>query len=142
MVMQAQGFVYILRCADNSYYVGSHRGTDVGERVAAHNLGQDLKAYTFFRRPVACIWSEWFTRFEDAAAFERQLKGWSRAKKEAFMRGDVEQLKLHARRSNVRKQMLAQAANSPSLNPAPHPEAPVGTTGLEGQSHSQTTRDL
>ncbi len=140
--MQTQGFVYILRCADNSYYVGSHRGTGVSERVEAHNMGQDPKAYTFSRRPVACIWSEWFTRFEDAAAFERQVKGWSRAKKEAFMRGDLAQLRVHARRSNVRNQLLARAANSPSLNPAPHPDAPVGTTGLEGQSHNQTPREL
>ena len=83
-----QIWVYILKCADDSYYVGSHRGPDPLVRESEHNDGPDPKAYTYKRRPVVLVWS---TEFEDplqAVTFERQLKGWSRAKKEAVIRED------------------------------------------------------
>jgi putative endonuclease len=79
-------FVYILRCADGSYYVGTARdGLD--RRVAEHNAGA-FGGYTGRRRPVTLVYSEPFTRITDAIAAERRLKGWSRAKKEALIRGD------------------------------------------------------
>ena len=86
-------FVYILRCSNGAYYVGSHRGQDVDYRVAQHNEGADPKAYTFRYRPVELLWSSAFADPTDMVAFERQLKGWSRAKKEAFMRSDWQELK-------------------------------------------------
>jgi len=100
--MENQAFVYILECADGSYYVGSHRGSDVGHRVAEHNMGYHKNAYTFTRRPVNCVWSDWFSRYDDAVAFERQIKGWNRAKKEALINGDYDQIKFHAKRPNAR----------------------------------------
>ena len=81
-------YVYILRCSDGSYYAGSYRGADIATRVSQHNLGVYENAYTKRRRPVELIWSESFTRAEDAINLERQIKGWSRKKKEAFMKGD------------------------------------------------------
>ena len=57
-------------------------------RVSEHNNGVYLKAYTARRRPVELIWSESFDRAEDAIKLERQIKGWSRRKKQAFIRGD------------------------------------------------------
>lgn len=95
-----QIWVYILACADQAYYVGSYRGADPGEREAQHNDGLDLKAWTYSRRPVRLVWS---TEFEDpgqAVAFERQLKGWTRAKKEAVIRGEWKALPALARRRN------------------------------------------
>ena len=86
-------FVYILRCSNGAYYVGSHRGDNVAARVAEHNAGVDRKAYTFRYRPVELIWSCAFSDPTDMVSFERQLKGWSRAKKEAFMRSDWAELK-------------------------------------------------
>jgi|SRR5690242_14115581 putative endonuclease len=80
-------FVYILRCADNSYYVGSATGDDLSKRVAEHQAGAYL-GYTYSRRPVTLVWSEHFARITDAIAIERKIKGWSRAKKEALMKGD------------------------------------------------------
>jgi putative endonuclease len=80
-------YVYMLRCADGSYYVGSATGDDLGPRVDQHNAGAH-KGYTFTRRPVVLIWSEYFDRTTDGIAAERQLKGWSRAKKEALLRSD------------------------------------------------------
>jgi putative endonuclease len=80
-------FVYMLRCADGSYYVGSATGDDLERRIAQHQSGA-FPGYTFSRRPVELVWSEHFDRITDAIAVERQIKGWGRAKKEALMRGD------------------------------------------------------
>ena len=57
------------------------------KRVSEHNLGV-FEGYTKSRRPVTLVFSERFDRITDAIAFERQVKGWSRAKKEALIRRD------------------------------------------------------
>jgi predicted GIY-YIG superfamily endonuclease len=80
-------FVYILRCRDGRYYVGSARG-DLDHRIAGHNAGT-YGGFTRHRRPVALVFSERFTRIEDAIAAERQIKGWRRERKEALIRGDL-----------------------------------------------------
>ena len=80
-------YVYMLRCADGSYYIGSATGHDLGPRVDQHNAGSH-KGYTFTRRPVVLVWSEYFERITDGIAVECQLKGWSRAKKEALLHSD------------------------------------------------------
>ena len=80
-------FVYILLCADGSYYVGSARGDSLDKRLGEHREGT-YPGYTSRRRPVTLVWSEEFSRFDEAVAYERRLKGWSRAKKEALIRGD------------------------------------------------------
>ena len=82
------GYVYMLQCADGSYYIGSHRGYDPAKRESEHNQGFDKHAYTFTRRPVELVYCEPFDRFDEMVAYERQIKGWSRAKKEALVRGD------------------------------------------------------
>ena len=94
--MQDGAFVYILRCADGSYYTGTARqGLEL--RVAEHNAGT-FDGYTSTRRPVVLVFSEWFDRVTDAIAAERQIKGWSRAKKEALIRGDFDALRVLAKR--------------------------------------------
>jgi putative endonuclease len=80
-------FVYMLRCADGSFYVGSATGEDLTRRIAEHQSGA-FPGYTYWRRPVELVWSEDFNRLTDAIAAERQLKGWSKAKKQALIRGD------------------------------------------------------
>jgi predicted GIY-YIG superfamily endonuclease len=89
-------FVYILRCSDGSYYMGSTRES-LEERVAEHNSGF-YGGYTMGRRPVLLVWSQDFDRFTDAIAAERQLKGWSRAKKEALIAGDLDLLRILSKR--------------------------------------------
>ena len=84
-------FVYILRCADGSYYVGSTRGEDVARRVSEHQNGH-YPGYTASRRPIVLAWSGHFDRITDAIAFEQQIKRWRREKKEALIRGDFERL--------------------------------------------------
>lgn len=82
-----QIFVYMLLCADGSYYVGlTRKGLD--ERFSEHVLGHYRTCYTYSRRPVKLVWSEQFVWLKDAIACERQLKGWRRAKKEALVRRD------------------------------------------------------
>jgi putative endonuclease len=80
-------YLYILRCADGSYYTGTAR-QGLEHRVAEHNAGA-FGGFTSRRRPVSLVFSEWFDRITDAIAAEQQVKGWSRAKKEALIRGDL-----------------------------------------------------
>ncbi len=91
-------YVYILRCSDGRYYVGSSHGA-LEQRIAEHNAGR-YGGYTKSRRPVALVYSQAFEHITDAIAAERQLKGWSRAKKDALIAGDFDGLKrLAVRRS-------------------------------------------
>jgi putative endonuclease len=82
--------VYMLRCADCSYYTGLTK-RDVADRVDEHNAGVD-KGYTHSRRPVELVFTEDYERIVDAIDRERQIKGWSRRKKEALVRYDYEAL--------------------------------------------------
>jgi putative endonuclease len=79
--------IYILQCADDSRYTGITRRS-VEERVSEHAQGLIADCYTFTRRPVKLIFAEHYDRIVDAIAAERRIKGWSRAKKEAYIRGD------------------------------------------------------
>jgi putative endonuclease len=87
----------MLRCADDSYYVGTSTGDDLWKRIAEHETGA-YRGYTYPRRPVRLVWSEHFDRIADAIAAERQLKGWSRKKKEALIKNDWGAIRLNARR--------------------------------------------
>lgn len=87
---QVTVWVYMLRCADGSYYIGKYQGADLERRIWEHNNKLYPNAYTSKRLPVTLVWSEWFSRYDEAVVTERQLKGWSRAKKEALIRSDWE----------------------------------------------------
>ena len=80
-----QYFVYILLCNDDSYYTGITN--DLERRLYEHENGIDSKSYTFKRRPVKMVFHEMFTDVNQAIAFEKQVKGWKRAKKEAIING-------------------------------------------------------
>jgi predicted GIY-YIG superfamily endonuclease len=71
-------WVYLLKCADGSYYVGCT--TNIDQRFGQHEAGE-MPGYTSTRRPVEMLWSEEFQTVDDAIVVERQIKGWSRAKK-------------------------------------------------------------
>jgi len=96
---------YILHCADGSYYIGTSRAADLETRISQHNQGT-FGGYTAKRRPVTLVYSAQFDNIVDAIAYERQVKGWSRAKKEALIRGDFDALQelsksYRARRKSV-----------------------------------------
>ncbi|NER39952.1 MAG: GIY-YIG nuclease family protein [Oscillatoria sp. SIO1A7] len=79
-------WVYILRCADRSYYTGHTENLE--ERLALHHSGAIANCYTYKRRPVKLVFSQEFATREEALTLELQIKGWSRKKKEAMIRGD------------------------------------------------------
>ncbi len=88
--------IYILLCSDGSYYTGITRRS-VEERVSEHAQGL-TPGYTFTRRPVKLVFSEHYERIVDEITAERRIKGWSRAKKEACMRGDFSAFEALAKR--------------------------------------------
>jgi predicted GIY-YIG superfamily endonuclease len=78
-------WVYMLQCADLSYYVG--HTNDLQKRVLEHQTGE-LHTYTATRRPVRVVFTQEFLSREEALTAELQIKGWSRKKKQALIRGD------------------------------------------------------
>ncbi len=88
-------YAYMLRCSDGSYYIGH---TDSLERRIAQHQHGELPGYTHNRRPVTLRWSQDFPSRIEALAAERQLKGWTRAKKEALAAGDWDAVRLLSRK--------------------------------------------
>ncbi len=88
-------FVYMLLCADGTYYVG--QTDDLEARYAQHQEGGKC-AYTTIRRPVELVWSETLPTREEAKLAERRVKKWSQAKKAALVRGDFGAVSVAARK--------------------------------------------
>ena len=82
-------YVYILCCADNSYYVGSTRNLD--RRLSEHSTGVGA-AGTRSRLPVKLVFAEEYPRVDEAYEREKQIQGWSRKKREALIRMHAEEL--------------------------------------------------
>jgi len=82
-------WVYILRCADGSFYTGST--IDLERRIAEHDSGLGAD-FTRKRRPVVLVFAEESDSIETAFARERQVHGWSRAKKLALIEGRLSDL--------------------------------------------------
>jgi len=109
-------WVYILECADGSYYTG--HSDNLEARLKQHEQGI-ITGYTTKRRPVKLVFcSEFYTR-DDAFARERQIKGWSRVKKQALIRQDWVKLVEYSKSNNI-------------YLPAYHPSTGLGR-------HSNTT---
>ena len=115
--------IYILRCADGSYYTGITRRS-VEERLSEHTQGLIKGCYTESRLPVELVFSEYYERADEAVAAERRIKGWSRAKKEAMMRGDFATLSTLARRK--------PKPQKPKSDPAPFETSPSDPPRDEG----------
>lgn len=81
-----QYFVYILLCCDNSYYTGVTN--NIERRLYEHENGLSPGSYTHRRRPVKMVFCEKFNDINQAIAFEKQVKGWNRQKKEALINGN------------------------------------------------------
>ena len=97
-------WVYILRCADGSYYTG--HTDNLESRISQHQAGE-YAGYTATRHPLELAWLQEFVTREEALSTERQIKGWSRKKKEAMMRGDWEE--------------VSRLAQSKSIHPSTRP---------------------
>ncbi|WP_336665037.1 GIY-YIG nuclease family protein [Elizabethkingia meningoseptica] len=79
-------YVYIVKCSDNSYYTGVTN--DLDKRINEHNSGYNPESYTYLRRPVELVFHYESNDINQAIAFEKQIKGWSRKKKEAIINDD------------------------------------------------------
>ena len=78
-------YVYMLRCSDGSYYLG--HTNDLEHQLAAHERAV-TEGYTLSRRPVELVFRDRFSTRLEAFHRERQVKGWSKARKEALIKGD------------------------------------------------------
>jgi predicted GIY-YIG superfamily endonuclease len=103
-------WVYILRCADNSYYTGHTDNLEL--RIGQHQTGA-CDSYTAKRLPVQFIWSQECATREEALSAELQIKGWSRKKKEAMMCGDWNEV------SRLAKSKSAHASTSSARTDLP-----------------------
>ena len=92
-------FVYILKCSDNSYYTGITN--DLNKRVFEHQSGYKKDSYTYKKRPLLLEFYQEFNDVLQAIYFEKKIKGWTRAKKQALIKGDFGML-----------QMLSECRNS------------------------------
>ena len=84
-------YVYILQCSDGSYYSGVTSNLEA--RLIQHEDGYYPKCYTASRLPVTLVFWERFYNPLHAIQFEKKLKGWSRAKKEALIARNWERIK-------------------------------------------------
>ncbi len=125
-------WAYLLRCADGSYHCG--HSDDLERRLAEHASGA-FGGYTASRLPVALVWCADFPTRHEALDTEQTIKGWSRAKKEALIRGDWTAMERLARRHRrfVPSESLETTVQSAAL-PSPqgerrgevgHPSRPV-----------------
>jgi len=78
--------VYILECSDGKYYTGITN--DIIRRLEEHTSGKDVRAFTYNRRPVKLVFTNEFLDPGQAIDFEKQVKGWSRRKKLAIIKGN------------------------------------------------------
>jgi putative endonuclease len=92
-------FVYILKCSDDSYYTGITN--DLIKRVFEHQSGYKKDSYTYKRRPLSLEFYQEFNDVLQAIYFEKKIKGRTRAKKQALIKGDFNML-----------QMLSECRNS------------------------------
>jgi putative endonuclease len=116
----------MLHCADRTFYVGHTDDLDV--RIGAHQSGL-IKGYTSTRLSVTLVWSDEFPSRYEALQAERQLKGWSRAKKLALIRGDWKLISALARNSREKERASTSSARtgegvkaertSPTVRPGP-----------------------
>lgn len=83
-------WVYILKCVDGSYYTGHTDNLD--QRISQHHHRAFPTCYTANKLPVVLVFSQEFPTREAALASEQQIKGWSRKKKEAMMKGDWQEV--------------------------------------------------
>jgi predicted GIY-YIG superfamily endonuclease len=88
-------YTYILKCTDSSFYTG--HTNNLTERLSRHNAGRGPK-WTACRLPVKLVYQECYDSEESAIKREKQIKKWSRPKKDALIQEDAEKLKSLSKR--------------------------------------------
>jgi len=110
--------MYILECADGSYYTGSTWNLE--KRLWEHNNGQGAN-HTKKRLPVKLVFCEPYDRVEDAFLREKQVQGWSRRKKQALIEENYEKLSEYARNYTQYGNPASASTSSAYANDAPPP---------------------
>ena len=117
-------FVYMLRCADGSYYTG--HTDELERRIGQHQAGE-VPGYTHEKRPVELVWSQETAGRDEALAAELQIKGWSRSKKEALIAGDWARVsELAKSREGLRQAQPERQVGKPERAPSVRPELVEG----------------
>lgn len=88
--------VYMLRCADGSFYTGVTHS--ISKRLHEHESGRHSGCYTYRRRPLVLVYTAIFNDVHEAISWEKHIKRWTRDKKKALMKGDEVGLRISARR--------------------------------------------
>lgn len=83
-------YVYILICSDKTYYTGIT--SNLEKRINEHKNGKHLDSYTYKRRPIDLVYFAEFTNVDIAISTEKQIKKWSKAKKEALINNEYDKL--------------------------------------------------
>lgn len=83
-------YVYILNCSDNTYYTCIT--SNLTKRITEHKTGKHIESYTYKRRPINLEFYAEFTNVDLAIQTEKQIKKWSRVKKEALIKNEFEKL--------------------------------------------------
>jgi tRNA/rRNA methyltransferase len=126
-------WTYVLQCADSSYYTG--HTDDLEARFGAHRSGL-IAGYTQKRRPVRLVWSQEFADRDEAFRAERQIKGWSRAKKEALISGDWDGVHFLAMRTPILRDAASTSSAAPQderllrASTIAHPEEGLSTRSV------------
>jgi putative endonuclease len=124
----SKGYMYILECADKSYYTGSTKYLEL--RLQQHQNGEGAN-HTKNRLPVKLVYSEEFDRIDDAFFREKQVQGWSRRKKEALINGQFDKLPLLAKN-------YTQFPPLPSPSPPSTPSTGSGASGAVDDESTNT----
>lgn len=101
MKMAHNYYVYIVQCNGGLYYTGITN--NIERRIVEHNEGINPNCFTYQRRPVVLKYYEHFQNIQNAITWEKQLKGWSRKKKEALFNNDFETIKQLAKSKTLRQ---------------------------------------
>lgn len=83
-------FVYILKCSDGTFYTGVT--SNLEKRISEHQSGKHADSYTFTRRPLQLVFYSEFTDINLVIEKEKQIKKWSKAKKEALIKNEFDKL--------------------------------------------------
>jgi putative endonuclease len=94
-------WMYILLCADGTYYVGSTKSLNL--RVYQHQQGLGAM-YTSRRLPVKLVYCEEYQKIAEAFAREKQIQGWSHAKRKALIESNFQKLPALSKKSFQKKQ--------------------------------------
>ena len=113
--MLVRYYVYILECADDSFYTGITSRLEA--RIIEHNSDDEPNSYCHKRRPVKLVFAREFRSVNKAIAYEKQVKRWSRAKKIALITGAISELK-----------KLAECRNESHCKNKGHGSAPLTMT--------------